>query len=300
MKKRFHSLTLLILIASLLFSFSSCSKSAEKNYVGGSASNESSSDILSENLAGNSLSGDRKIIETISLSLETSAFDSLLDEIEARTDELGGYVETSSIRGRSNGSSKLRYGEMTLRIPAKESGGFVDEISKQSTVLSRSVSTEDVTLKYVDTQSRLNALNAEKEALEGLLKKAATVDDIISVRDKLTEVIYEIESLEATLRNYDNRVDYTTVHLRINEVAVESAAEDASLWAEIKADFQKNLSGVLSFFRDFFVFLLGSIPLLLPVLFYAAIIIALVCFLKRRNKKKNVAKNPPREEKTKE
>lgn len=43
----------------------------------------------------------RKLIRTVSLSLQTKEFDSVLNNLKTKTTELGGYVENSSISGNS-------------------------------------------------------------------------------------------------------------------------------------------------------------------------------------------------------
>ena len=43
----------------------------------------------------------RKLIRTVSLSLQTKEFESVLNSLKTKTTELGGYVENSSISGNS-------------------------------------------------------------------------------------------------------------------------------------------------------------------------------------------------------
>ena len=54
--------------------------------------------------------------------------------------------------------------------------------------------------------------------LPQLLEKAETVADIIEIESRLSEVRYQIESMESQLRTIDNQVNYSTVYININEV----------------------------------------------------------------------------------
>ena len=100
-------------------------------------------------------------------------------------------------------------------------------------VTHREIRTEDVTLNYVDMESRIEALKIEKKSLEKLLGEAKNLTDLFSIQERLTEVIYEIESYESQLRTYDNLIDYTTVTIYISEVERTIAAENQSIWQEI-------------------------------------------------------------------
>ena len=210
---------------------------------------------MSENDSTNkdsSVQTNRKIIETINLSLQTKEFDSLMDKINMKVSELGGYVESSEIEGREINSEENRWAEITLRIPSDKSGKFGDYISKNSVVVNRSVSTEDVTLKYVDSESRVKALEAEKKSLENLLENAESVDDIITIRGQLTDVIYEIERMKSQLRTYDNLIDYTTVSITVDEVERTEIVEKQTVWLMIATNLKYNSRDVWSIFVSMF------------------------------------------------
>ena len=203
----------MLIIILILSSLTSCGsnksydyEAMEENSVAEDVEYTSDSVVESDS---NSVSDNRKIIENIDFSLQTKEFDKLIDNLEKRIIDIGGYIETSNIYGKDDFENK-RTAEMTVRIPSDKSGKFTDFVKKSGVVISKSVSTEDVTLKYVDIESRLSVLEAEKVSLEKLLKSAKTMTDIIAVREKLTDVISSIESYKTQLRTYDNLVDYST------------------------------------------------------------------------------------------
>ena len=59
----------------------------------------------------------------------------------------------------------------------------------------KSESTEDVTLQYVDLQSHKKALLAEQESLLSMMEQAESIEDIIAINEQLTDVRYQIESM---------------------------------------------------------------------------------------------------------
>ena len=150
----------------------------------------------------------------------------------------------------------------------------------------KSVSTEDVTLQYVDMESRVEVLEAEKESLENLLKSAATMSDIIAVREKLTEVIETIESYKSQLRTYDNLVSYSTVYIEIDEVERTVVVEKQNTWQKIGTNLKNNFANVWNATVSIFIFFVSCIPYLIPFAIIAAIVVVIILINSRKNRKK--------------
>ncbi len=120
---------------------------------------DSGSGITSENGLESTVENGRKLIRTIYLSLQTTEFDSVLSDLSAKTTELGGYIENSSISGNSYYHQSTRYASYTIRIPSEQLDQFVDIVSELGNVTQKNESVEDVTLQYVE--SRKKALETE-------------------------------------------------------------------------------------------------------------------------------------------
>ena len=114
-------------------------------------------------------------------------------------------------------------------------------------------------------ESRTAALEAEKESLERLLKDAENMTDIINIRDKLTDVIYEIESHKAQLRTYDNLVDYSTISINIHEVERTVIIAEQTTWQKIGTNLKNNFENVWNGAVAVFIFAVSSIPYLIPL-----------------------------------
>ncbi len=236
----------------------------------------------------NTAAEDRKIIETITMSIQTKEFDSFIANLELQVTALKGYVENSSVNGRGFDSSYNRYATYTVRIPASASNEFTSFISGNSVVTNKSISTKDVTLSYVDMESRVSALEAEKTALEKLLKDAETVTDIVSIRDKLTDVIYEIESYKSQLRAYDNLVEYSTIIISIYEVERTAIVEEQTTFQKISTNLKENFEDVWFGIVSVFIFMVSSIPYLIPITLVATIVIIIL----RRKAKRKLSSSP--------
>lgn len=230
----------------------------------------------------------RKLIRTFDLDIQTKEFDEVITGIQAKVQELGGYIEQSSLdSGSVYYSNYNRYSHMTVRIPSDKLDGFIQNVKDTANVTNISESADDITLKYVDVESRKIALETERDRLLELLEKAETVEDIITIESRLSEVRYELEAYTSTLRTYDNQVDYSTVHMNIHEVDRETKVEPKTFWEEVTEEFGDSVYGLTRGLRNFAIWFLGSSPYLL---LWAVIIIAIVFVLKLIGKKKKLKK----------
>ena len=67
-------------------------------------------------------------------------------------------------------------------------------------------------------ESRKKSLEIEQERIWQFLEKAESIDTVITLEQRLSDIRYQLESMESQLRLYDNQVDYSTVYLSISEV----------------------------------------------------------------------------------
>ncbi len=303
MKKQVLSLCSVIFALLICLSFVSCSKATSEDFydntengVGfeeeskGEAPEVSLTDqLLTENTA---VAAERKIIKTIDFSVQTKEYDDLIKKINNIITELDAYVEKSDEHGNAIDSDRNRTLSITIRIPAEKTAEFDNFLAKESVVTSRSVSTEDVTLSYVDMESRVSALEIEKAALEGLLGSAKSTEEILQIREQLTQVIYEMESIKSKLKTYDNLVDYSTVNVNIYEVERTDVVEELGIWEEITLNLKENFEDVWEGCIDTFIFAVSAIPYLIPpmifllVLALVVLVIVKIILKQVKNKKK--------------
>ncbi len=235
---------------------------SSKEEVEYSAADEASKDAKGDT---ESVSAGRKIIETIYYSVQTKNFDKLTGSLEQQAVSLGGYIESSDVYGNTYGSVDYRNASYVFRIPSDKVDEFMNYIGENSTVTNKTINTEDVTLNYVDTESRIKALEIERESLEELLKNAKTTLDIIKIRDMLTDVIYEIERNKTQLRTYDNLIDFTTITVDVDEVEQTDIVHKQTTFERIGTDFVDSCLAVWDFLVEIFVFIVGSLPVILFV-----------------------------------
>lgn len=243
--------------------------------------------VTSENGLEAQVENGRKLIRTVSLSLETKEFDSVLTNLSTKTTELGGYIETSSVNGNSYSHHSTRYASYVIRIPADKLNEFVEVVSELGNVTQKNESVEDVTLRYIDVESHKKALETEQERLLELLSKAENMEEILTIESKLSDIRYEIENYESQLKTMDNQIDYSTVSVYVDEVERVTDTGEKGSFEEIKERFGNSLYVVARGIRGLVIGILGSLPILIVCGGVIAVVVIVVRkILKKRNMRK--------------
>lgn len=248
---------------------------------------------------GDSFVSDRKLIKNVNLRMETKEFDSFVAALNARISALGGYIQSSSIDGGSYYSKNYqRYATVTARIPAERLDEFVSGVSDIANITSRSENTNDVTLSYYDMESHVKALRSEYDTLIGILEKCTELKDVISVQSRITDVLYQIESYQSRLNNYDNLVAYSTVTMNISEVERETVVDPETLGERISAGFNKTLADISDNLEDFTVDFVANLPYILIWLVILTAIVLVIRAAWRKHKRKVAEKRAMAERNT--
>ena len=218
-------------------------------------------------VAENAQSSTRKLIRNVSMSIETKAFDDLLIHLEQRTEELGGYVESSYSDNGSvySGQGRKRSASMRIRIPADKLDEYLNDVNSVANVTSRNENVSDVTLTYVDMESHRNALRAEEEQLMAMMEKAETIEDLITIESRLSDIRYQLESMESQLRTYDNLVDYSTLSLDITEVEDLTPVVEQSAWEKMGSGFMNSLSSIGRGLKNFGIGFVMNLPYVVSI-----------------------------------
>lgn len=234
----------------------------------------------------------QKLIRRIYIDTETEELDPLLSQVEKKIAELGGYVESRQLNNNHRYRNG-RYAELTVRIPAERLDQFVDHVTEGSNITSLRETTDDITLSYVATESRIAALETQEARLLELLAKAENMSDLLEIESKLTDVRTELSQVKSTLKVYDNQVNYGTIYLTVNEVKEYTETEEPEgFFARLWSGFVNSIKGVWSLFKELIIFLITVLPYLAFIgLIVAIIVLSIRLSIRRRRKKKSANEN---------
>ena len=230
----------------------------------------------------------RKFIIRMDIDAEAQELEPALQTVTNRLTALGGYVEDQYIyNGSLYSGRRYRNASLTLRVPADKLPELIATVEEAGNVVSSSRSTEDVTLQYVDTESRITALKTEQARLLELMEQAETMSDLLEIESRLTEVRGDLERYTSQLKVLSNQVDYATVSLSLSEVQEYTPVAEKTRWEKITEGFVGSIRGVWNLILDVLSFLIIALPYF-TVLGLA--VWAVVIFIRRLRRKKGPKK----------
>ena len=238
-----------------------------------------------------------KLIYSASATVETTEFDQTVEKLSALVAQYGGFVESSSVNGsnyytQSRGYSSTRYASYVIRVPSEKFSALMGSLSTLGNVPYSHTYTENITAQYYDTDARLTAYQTQEARLLEMMEAAKTVEDLIAIEEKLTELRYQIESLQSTLKNWDRQVAYSTLDLEVQEVVEYTPESRMSYGQELALALCSGLKRTGEFFKDLLLAIVGALPALVIL---AVVLAILIPVWKKRRKARKARKNPPAE-----
>jgi hypothetical protein len=152
-----------------------------------------------------------------------------------------------------------------LRVPSSSYEVMLADLIGMGKLIHRSESAEDVTLKYYDLEGRLATKQELLKTFQAYLGKAANIEEIMTVEQKIAELQQDIEWTGTQLRNLAHLVDYSTIELEILgpvSVSSYSAPTLGERFGELFGSFGETASGAL-------VVLVGILIYGIPILLIA-------------------------------
>ena len=240
------------------------------------------SDEESQYSASDTLKKDKKLILTGNLNLETQNINDILSKLLSNVDKYGGYVQKSSTYTRGNDT---RVYEATIRIPADQYQSFLNDAQGLGNVVSYSQEVEDITDSYTDIEARLNSLKAQEQKVLEFYKSANTIEDLMAVEERLSQIRYEIEYYESTIKNYDLLVAYSTLHVTLQETKVYTPTS-TSFFTRLANSFKNGFTNFIDNIGDFIIELVYNIWTILLLIAIAYLVYRLYRYFQNRKFRK--------------
>ncbi|MBS1697502.1 MAG: DUF4349 domain-containing protein [Actinobacteria bacterium] len=172
----------------------------------------------------------RDIIRTGSATLQVSDVRATADALATLAQKHGGYVESQQI-----GSSQTPVatggivpppagdGWVTLRVPATDLPAVMDALRSEGTVLSTSISQNDVTATTTDLHAQVDSLTASVQRLTQLMSQATSVSDLLTAETALTDRQGQLQSAQQQLKDLESQVDMSSVQVSLVHQAPAAA-----------------------------------------------------------------------------
>jgi hypothetical protein len=162
----------------------------------------------------------RAVVYTARLRVRAAHTDQAAAKAKQMTLAAGGYVENESWTAGDDAT-------VALKIPSGRYPTVLNDLARLGTKQSLSQNAQDVTREVADVDSRVRSAQTALESFRRLLDRTRSVEEIISVEEKISERQAELEALQARQKALQHSTQYATVTLTLTKPAkAEAAPED--------------------------------------------------------------------------
>ncbi len=239
----------------------------------------------------------QKLVYTCDMTIETLEYEETMKSIKNSISKYSGITEKETqtdndtywyYEGRKKSGTMRSY--LTIRIPAANYNAFLEELNGSGKIISKDMSVDNITKHYTEIQTTIKSLQIQEKRLLDMMEKAKTVEDMITVESRLTEVQDQLAQYKNTLASMDTDVKYSTINLTINEV-VQYQEKQETFAQRLNSTLKRSGELFLDFLENalFTIILLG--PILLVVLLAVGIIVMIIRKIRKKKKQKRIRKN---------
>jgi hypothetical protein len=221
----------------------------------------------------------RHVIRNGSMDLTVQNTRDTMREVRDMVIDAGGIVSNSYIYEIREG---LYGAHMTLRIPERLFDSFMEQLETYGRATNMQTGIDDVTMQYVDLESRLKNQEAQEERLVEILEMAETVEDVLEVERELYRIRGEIESMTAQLTYLRDQVTYATINLSLREEHIPTETISPGAFDNLGRKISQAFIGSINLMLNAVSYFIIAISALLPVVIILGILIFLIILLIRK------------------
>jgi hypothetical protein len=259
------AILLLIMLAGTV-TLGGCSSKSSTNLSGaGRSASQTANDSAAATKAElgsttfNDADSDRKAIENADLNLKVQDVAAAVDQIMALTGQNGGYTVSSRI----NRDNEQASGRLSIKVPQDNLLSTISSIGNLGEITDKTITNQDVTEEYYDSQARLKVLQAKEQRLIALMDEAANITDVISIENELTKTRSDIEVLTGRVNYLTNATTYSLINITLTQGLPGTIQAPQGTLGKSWHGFIASISGVISFASGLVVFIFTALPWLI-------------------------------------
>jgi Domain of unknown function (DUF4349) len=205
---------------------------------------------------------DRKIIKTADLHIEVNDFQRYTSRLHNAVKASGGYIAQEELTQSSGEIDNT----VSIKVPVDRFDNLLLQLPSDSDrLVEKKITSEDVTMEFVDTKSKLETKKEVRERYLDLLKQARSMKDIIAIQNEINDIQEEMDQASGRITWLGHSAAYSTVNLRFYQVLDARVREDPS-----PSFFRQLKNSVVEGWKGFSSLLLGMIsvwPLWIALIF---------------------------------
>ena len=136
---------------------------------------------------------------------------------------LGGFVFGEESQGGAEPQTTL-----TFKVRPEDFSTALDQLSGIGELTSQRITTDDVTERVVDLQSRIDTTELGVERLRNAMEATTNLEDFARLEEQLLNRESDLEVLRGTLRTLRDRIDLATITLTVSQDRVQNGIEVAT------------------------------------------------------------------------
>ena len=156
---------------------------------------------------------DRQQIKTAAIALRSSQIETVVTRVEGVAASQGGFVDSENTQTSPSGVATSSF--LTIKVPVAAFDTSVQAVTHLGQLASEKVSTQDVTGRVADVNSRVTSAQDAIAQLRLLFSHATKLSDIITLESELTQRESDLEALQAQQRVLTAQTTLSTISVQI-------------------------------------------------------------------------------------
>lgn len=253
---------------------------------------ESGTEVKSDEALLNQIN-EEKLVYRADLYIETMEFDTALQNLKSKISEYNGFIQNEDFRDGGHWDYYNSYrvnGErdysLSVRIPTNKYEAFMSDMNGIGNVVRSNSNVENISQSYYNTKAYLESYQNQLNVLMGMYDKASTIEDMLTIESRISEVQAKILSLTTEIQSMDMDVAYSTIDVNLSEVIAYTERLDPesqrTFSGRISEAFTESYTNLVEFVQDLVI---GIVYNMYTLIFIALVIIVVICIARRSNKK---------------
>lgn len=248
----------------------------------------------------------KRIVYTVDVELQTTAFMVGIRTLLNTVSIMDGYVESANVRGRDlHQPVRERSADYTLRLYSENLPEFLVVIEDNYNLVSLRQTSEDVTARYGHGDSSLSDLRSrETRLLRDLENTQLETDERLEIELQLAHVQTSIRNYERQQAEFDDGVLYSTINVKLYEVIFEEEPEEEEAEEEeeipeptfgerFSQAASRSMNSFIAFCQTVLIILVRLAPALLTLIVLTLIALFIYRTVLKYRKKRNNAPDAP-------
>ena len=250
---------------------------------------------------------EQKLIYTADITIQTQTFQDTFSAVKDAISKVGGFVESETTTDSAwnwyysdykKSSGTLR-SYITVRVPSSKYREFLGLLEgTDGKITSRSEYVQNITKRYNDQSILIESLEKQETRLMEMMDKAETIEDMITIESRLSDVQTQLNQARNTLAGYDTDVNYSTINVQIEEVIQYSSQKVQQTFLErLGNTFTRSWRDFGEFMQDLILAIVYLLPVIIVVVIILVILRPFISKWNAKRKEKKAAKKAMKAEK---